>query len=156
MLSKAEVETFLIQEARLMDEHRYIEWLSLWTDDAIYWVPCRHETSDPDCEVSIIYDNRRKLNDRVSRLQSGSVLVQDPLPRMRRLIANVEIESEADSRITVASNFMLIQARGAEQIMWAGRSIHHLRRDGVSIRMSCKKILLVNSEQEMPLLQFLL
>jgi 3-phenylpropionate/cinnamic acid dioxygenase small subunit len=30
---------FLHEEARLADEGRYAEWLALWTDDAVYWVP---------------------------------------------------------------------------------------------------------------------
>ena len=35
---------FLYREARLADEARYAEWLALWTDDGVYWVPA---TTDP-------------------------------------------------------------------------------------------------------------
>jgi len=38
-LDRHRVEAFLYREARLMDEHAYDEWLSLWTADALYWVP---------------------------------------------------------------------------------------------------------------------
>ena len=38
------VVEFLHREARLADEARYAEWLALWTDDAVYWVPA---TTDP-------------------------------------------------------------------------------------------------------------
>ena len=55
------IQKFLYGEARLMDEHRYQEWLTLWTSDAVYWVPCGHEDTDPLRQVSIIYDNRAKL-----------------------------------------------------------------------------------------------
>jgi 3-phenylpropionate/cinnamic acid dioxygenase small subunit len=155
MMSDADIEKFLFREARLMDEHRYQEWLTLWTSDALYWVPCGHEDTDPLRQVSIIYDNRAKLEDRINRLQSGSVLAQDPKPRMRRLISNVEVERAGDGT-TVESNFILIQARGATQYTWCGRSIHKLRQQDGGIKIAHKKVLLVNSEQEMPVLQFLI
>jgi 3-phenylpropionate/cinnamic acid dioxygenase small subunit len=156
MMSDVEVEKFLYREARLMDEHQYEEWLSLWTSDAVYWVPCKHDDSDPRRDVSIIYDNRTKLGDRVARLQSNTVLAQDPKPRMRRVISNLEIEQTNDMEATAASNFVLVQARGSNQYTWCGRSIHRLRREDGAIKIVHKKVLLVNSEQEMPVLQFLI
>ena len=46
-IDRHQIETFLYREARLMDEHAYDEWLALWTDDALYWVPCNRDDSDP-------------------------------------------------------------------------------------------------------------
>jgi benzoate/toluate 1,2-dioxygenase subunit beta len=156
MMSDSEIAQFLFREARLMDEHRYEEWLTLWADDGVYWVPCGHEDTDPLRQVSIIYDNRTKLGDRVARLQSGSVMAQDPKPRMRRIISNVEVERAGDAEAAVGSNFLLIQARGGAQLIWCGRSIHKLRKEASGIKIAHKKVLLVNSEQEMPVLQFLI
>ena len=68
------VERFLFLEARLMDEHRYKEWLALWTDDGVYWVPCNDDDIDPKRHVSIIYDDRERLEQGIDRLLSGSVL----------------------------------------------------------------------------------
>ena len=41
-IERSAVESFLYREARLMDAHRYDEWLALWDDDATYWVESRH------------------------------------------------------------------------------------------------------------------
>ena len=150
----SDIEKFLFREARLADEHCYDEWLSLWTSDAIYWVPCGIDDTDPSRQVSLIYDDRAKLGERIARLKSGTVLAQDPRPRMRRVISNIEIEP-AGEEATVGSNFILIQARGSVQYTWCGRSIHKLREDS-GIKIAHKKVLLVNSEQEMPVLQFLI
>src|SRR5512147_3168555 len=98
------VERFLYREARLMDEHRYEEWLGLWADDARYWVPCNEDDIDPTRQVSIIYDDRERLQQRVERLMSGSVLAQDPKPRMRRLVSNIEVEAAIGGELTVQSN----------------------------------------------------
>lgn len=151
------VEQFLVREARLMDEHRYEEWLALWADDALYWVPCNHDDVDPTREVSIIYDDRVRLEQRIERLKSGTVLAQDPAPRMRRVVSNVEFDAGAGAELAVESNFVLVYARQSDQQLWAGRSLHLLRRmpeDRFTIVR--KKVLLVNCDQEMPLLQFLI
>ena len=56
-----EVSQFIHHEARLQDEHRYAEWEQLWTDDAIYWVPANGDDTDPEQQMSIIYDNRSRI-----------------------------------------------------------------------------------------------
>lgn len=150
------VERFLYREARLMDEHRYAEWLQLWADDGRYWVPCNDDDIDPTRQVSIIYDDRERLQQRVERLLSGSVLAQDPKPRMRRLVSNIEVAAATGGELSVESNFILGFARGETQQIWAGRSIHRLRRDGQDFKIAHKKVMLINADQEMPLLQFLI
>jgi benzoate/toluate 1,2-dioxygenase subunit beta len=154
-VSRLDIEKFLFREARLADEHRYEEWLSLWTDDAIYWVPCDSDDTDPLRQVSLIYDNRARLGERIARLKSGTVLAQDPKPRMRRVISNIEIGPASEAEVKVESNFVLIEARGRGQNIWCGRSIHTLRRQDDNLKMAEKKVLLVSTGQEMPVLQFL-
>ena len=66
MISEADrqaVTEFLYREARLADEARYAEWLALWTDDGVYWVPATTDpAADPDKHLSHIYDNRGRLD----------------------------------------------------------------------------------------------
>ena len=94
---------------------------------------------------------------RVDRLLSGSVLAQDPKPRMRRVVSNIEIEGEGRRGHRVQSNFILDLARAArQQHVWAGRTCIVLRRGADALRIRHKKVLLVNADQEMPLLQFLI
>lgn len=139
-----------------MDEGRYREWLELWTDDALYWVPCNDDDIDPAKQVSIIYDDRDRLTQRVERLLSGSVLSQQPRPRMRRVVSNVEIGPAAGAEVTVESNFVLGVARSGQKHVWVGRSIHRLRKGDGTLKMARKKVLLIDNDQEIPLLQFLI
>jgi 3-phenylpropionate/cinnamic acid dioxygenase small subunit len=155
-LEEAEIARFLAREARCMDEGRYDEWLSLWTEDGLYWVPCNHDDTDPMREVSLIYDDRVRLGERVERLKSGSVLAQQPSPRMRRVVSNIEIAARDGAETVVHSNFMLGIARPTGQQIWIGRSIHRLRGAGAALKIAHKKVLLINSDSEMPLLQFLI
>ena len=156
-VSDATVAAFLYLEARLADEHRYREWLELWKEgETLYWVPCNADDIDPRRHVSIIYDDHDRLVQRVERLQSGSVLAQQPLPKMRRLISNIEFETRTPAELVIASNFILATARAGRQELWTGRAIHRLHLHADSLRIAAKTVLLNNSDQELPLLQFLI
>jgi len=154
-MHEPEFENFIFREARLADEGRYEEWLSLWTDDAVYWVPCGDGDTDPTRNVSLIYDNKARLEDRVARLASGTVLAQDSKPKIRRVISNFEIEERGDMETKVESNFIIVEARGLSQYTWCGRSVHTLRRLGEELKIARKTVFLVNADQEMPSLHFL-
>src|SRR6266571_4053564 len=66
------VVEFLHREARLADEARYAEWLELWTDDGVYWVPATTDPgANPERHLSHIYDNRARIETRVKLLQTG-------------------------------------------------------------------------------------
>ena len=41
LLLKDEIEQFLYQEAELLDERRFEEWLDFLTEDIRYWMPMR-------------------------------------------------------------------------------------------------------------------
>lgn len=155
-VDRQQVEAFLYHEARLMDEHRYDEWEALWTDDAIYWVPCNADDIDPTRQVSIIYDDRRRIGYRIQRLKSGAAHAQDPPSRLRRVIGNLEIEEAVNGEVIVASNFILTEVRRQRQTLWSGRSLHRLRPEQGSFKIAFKKVLLVNNDDELPNLAFLI
>ena len=45
-IARTDIEDFLFAEAELLDEWRLPEWLELFTDDAIYYVPAIDLTVD--------------------------------------------------------------------------------------------------------------
>ena len=162
MLSDAEcrdVVAFVYKEARLADEARYAEWLDLWTDDAVYWVPASTDPgADPDKHISHIYDNRGRLETRIRMLQSGYRYSQEPASLMRRIVSNIEATAD-DGELVAESNFALaelsIQAKH-EMHWWVGRTTHRLRRVGGELKMCRKKVVLVNAAEPLPNLSFLI
>jgi benzoate/toluate 1,2-dioxygenase subunit beta len=154
-MGQESVASFLYREARLMDEHRYEEWLALWDRQATYWVPCGDETADPRRQVSIIYDDRQKLGDRIARFLSGDVIAQEPRTPMRRLVSNIDVFDENEEEVSVRSNFLLVQVVGSEQEIWCGETTHGLKRNGAGFLIKLKKVTLVNRNIEMPSLQFI-
>jgi 3-phenylpropionate/cinnamic acid dioxygenase small subunit len=154
------VADFLYREARLADEARYAEWLALWTDDGVYWVPATTDpNADPERHLSHIYDNRGRIETRVKLLQTGVRHSQEPASRMRRVISNIEVEEADRGELAAGSNFLLaelaVQA-GRELHWWAGRATHRLRRVDGQLRMSRKTVVLVNAAEPLPNLAFLI
>jgi 3-phenylpropionate/cinnamic acid dioxygenase small subunit len=153
------VVEFLYHEARLADEARYAEWLALWTDDGVYWVPATTEPgATPDTHISHIYDNRARLDTRIKLLQTGHRYSQEPPSLMRRLVSNVELRAEG-GELVAESNFILaelaVQAKH-EMHWWAGHTTHRLRGVDGELRMSGKKVVLVNAAEPLPNLSFLI
>jgi 3-phenylpropionate/cinnamic acid dioxygenase small subunit len=156
---RAAVE-FIYREARLADEARYAEWLTLWTDDGVYWVPASTDpAADPDKHISHIYDNRGRIETRVKLLQTGYRHSQEPASHMRRLVSNIETARADNSELVAESNFVLaelaIQAK-RELHWWVGRTTHRLRRVGGELKMCRKKVVLVNAAEPLPNLSFLI
>jgi benzoate/toluate 1,2-dioxygenase subunit beta len=162
MLPDAEyraVVDFVYKEARLADEARYAEWLTLWTDDGVYWVPATNDpAADPDKHISHIYDNRGRIETRIKLLQTGHRYSQEPASLMRRLISNIETEADG-AELVAESNFALaelaIQAK-REMHWWVGRTTHRLRRVEGELKMCRKKVVLVNAAEPLPNLSFLI
>jgi benzoate/toluate 1,2-dioxygenase beta subunit len=153
---RQEVEQFLYHEAQLMDEHRLDEWLALWTEPALYWVPSNRDEIDPKREVSLIYDDWVRLQLRISRLKSGFAHAQQPRSRMRRLVSNIVVEEAENGEIVVYSNFLLTELRRGKQDLFAGRTIHHLRFSDGAFKLTFKKVLLVNNDEPIDNLTFLI
>ncbi|MBM4763640.1 aromatic-ring-hydroxylating dioxygenase subunit beta [Bacillus sp. B15-48] len=151
-----QIETFLYKEARYINSHELDEWLDMFTDDCIYWLPCNSADIDPETHVSIIYDNRERLEERVWRLQTGLAYGQEPRSETCHLITNVEVLDENEDEIIVTSNLMLTELRRGIQTIYTARMEHHLvpKEDDFKIRF--KKIELLNNNEYLGNMSFLL
>ena len=53
-----EVAALINREAMLLDRRRWDEWIDLYTEDAVYWVPAwaseEETTTDPDTQLNLI------------------------------------------------------------------------------------------------------
>src|SRR2546425_9131919 len=58
VVSRPAIDQLLVREAWLLDHQRLDEWLGLFTDDAVYWVPLQMDQAEPFTTASLIYDDR--------------------------------------------------------------------------------------------------
>lgn len=150
------IEQFLYREARYADEHDYDSWEALWTDDALYWVPAGQDSADPATQVSVIYDNRRRISTRLEQLRTGKRHSQSPPSNLRRVISNIEVVDSAGQDTVVGANFTIAESRARGIELWAGRTTYRLRVVDGEIRLAYKKVELVNSDQPLPTMSFLI
>jgi 3-phenylpropionate/cinnamic acid dioxygenase small subunit len=61
-------EAFVHAEARLLDEGRFVEWLELFAEDAVYWVPGQPGQASPHEALSLFFERKPLLALRVARL----------------------------------------------------------------------------------------
>jgi benzoate/toluate 1,2-dioxygenase beta subunit len=154
-VDKSPIERFLFHEARLMDEHRYDEWLALWSPDgATYWIPANADDIDPARNVSVVYDRGGQLRNRIRRFNE-TLWLKERAPRLKRVVGNIVIENEDGSEVAVSSNFILTELHRGTQTLWAGTTTHLLIADSGSFRIKSKKVLLLNNNEPLPNMLFL-
>ena len=148
-IASAQIASFLIMEARLLDERRWEDWLALFTDDGWYWVPIEENQSDPKTTISLMYDDRKLLETRVRRLAQGSLHAQSPNSRTTRTVSNVTIEDEQDGVVTTRAKFQMIEYRRNNQRLFGGNLWHQLSQKTGTLAIRSKKVELVNCDSMM-------
>jgi len=136
------------REARLLDQLRYEEWLALFSAECIYWVPATPHAGDPRREVAVMFDDRRRLEDRVYRLRTGYAWSQAPASRTVRLIANVEVfAADRDDVRMVRSNFLIHEFWGDETRFLSGWAGHRFAQADGRWEIAAKQVNLIECDQ---------
>jgi len=155
-IALSDVTQFIYHEARLQDEHEYDAWEELWADDGIYWIPSGGGGGDPESEMSLVYDNRSRIGLRIRQLNSGKRHSQSPRSRLCRVISNIEIVGTEKDAIRVVANALVFESNSRGETLWPARYEYLLRRVDGDLRMSLKKVLLVNNDKPLHTLSFLI
>jgi 3-phenylpropionate/cinnamic acid dioxygenase small subunit len=143
-----EFRRLLEREARLLDQLRYDDWLALYAPECVYWVPSTPNAGDPRREIAIMFDDRRRLEDRVYRLRTGFAWSQAPASRTVRLVTNVEVFSTASEAVRMLrSNFLISEFWGDETRMLAGWAGHRVVRDEGGWLIQAKQVNLIECDQ---------
>jgi benzoate/toluate 1,2-dioxygenase beta subunit len=137
----------LEQEARLLDQHRYEDWLGLFARECIYWVPATPNAGDPRGEVAVMFDDRRRLEDRIHRLRTGYAWSQAPASRTVRLITNVEVFATDRDALMLRSNFLISEFWGDETRLLSGWSGHRIIPKDDRWEIQAKQINLLECDQ---------
>jgi len=138
----------LEREARLLDQLRYEDWLKLYAAECVYWVPSTPNAGDPRREVSVMFDDRRRLEDRVYRLRTGFAWSQAPASRTVRLITNVEVFATASEAVRmVRSNFLISEFWGDETRLLSGWTGHRLVTHNDRWEIQAKQVNLLECDQ---------
>jgi len=149
MLLQYQLEHFYYEEAAMLDERRFEEWVDLFTDDTHYWMPIRRTRTlnELDKEFSapggLAYfdDDKAMLETRVRKLGTGYAWAEDPPSRTRHNVNNVRVVEDRGDELVVETNFHLYRTRlNSEEDTWIGLRRDTLRRVDGSFKIADRKI----------------
>lgn len=150
-----QISQFLYREARLLDERRWDDWLSMIADDVRYVAPVRRARMPREDRMEFepadggahFDENKEDLAERVRKVQTSRAWSEVPASRTRHLVTNVEIELvPGEDGWNVHSAFLLNRTRSETyQDMFAGARHDLIRRrqDGSGdLELASRRILL--------------
>ncbi|MHB1468499.1 MAG: aromatic-ring-hydroxylating dioxygenase subunit beta [Solirubrobacteraceae bacterium] len=144
----AAASALLHMEARLLDDGRLEDWLQLFVPECLYWLPMSAGGGEPATEVTLAFDDRRRLEDRVAWLRSAYIWSQIPRSRTRRMLSNIEVvEAAAADELLVRSNFVLYDVRPGYRATLPGWTAHRLRAEGEEWKIAIKQVNLLDCDQ---------
>ena len=148
LLQLREIEEFLFREARLLDERRFEEWLALFADDGVYWVPAEPDQRSPLDRLSLFYEDKALLDVRIRQIRHPRYYAQAPQTRTRHVVGNVELEdgARADDEIAVRSSFVMLEYRDEQRRVFGGEARHRLRRGEQGLRIAFKRVCIVDCD----------
>ena len=113
------VQHFLYEEAALLDERRFDEWLERCAPDIRYWMPAqtnrdrrkRDLTVGGPKDLPMFEETWEHLHQRVRRLATGHAWAEEPPSRTRRFIANLRVAECGGGRVRASSSLLLYRTR---------------------------------------------
>jgi 3-phenylpropionate/cinnamic acid dioxygenase small subunit len=160
LLLQQEIESFLYEEAELLDERRYEDWLGLLAEDVRYWMPMRRNVKFGELEreftregqdVNWFDEGKDTLTRRVQQILTGVHWAEEPLSRICHMVSNVQIldvkpSASAPSEVTVKCRFLIYRNRvETETDLLVGKREDVLQRVDGQWKIRHRKIVLDQS-----------
>jgi 3-phenylpropionate/cinnamic acid dioxygenase small subunit len=145
-LTKDSVIDFIYEEARMLDEGRFSDWLDLWLPDGHYWMPLDYKQTDPHLVTSLMYEDMFMLKLRVERLNGARTFSQKPKSRCHHVIQRPFVDQMTDDTATTNTSMHYVETRLDDQFLLAMTATHDLKLVDGKIRIANKRVDLLNSD----------
>lgn len=139
---------FVYHEARLIDEQRFDEWLTLFAEDGRYWMPLEHGQTDRRLMASLMDEDLFLLRLRVERLKNNRTYSQKPRSRCHHVLQQpqIDLRDAAANRYVTWTPMHYVETRQDRQDFYAAWVTHHLAVIEGTLRIQLKRVDLVNCE----------
>jgi 3-phenylpropionate/cinnamic acid dioxygenase small subunit len=154
--TERELIEFVYQEARLIDEKRFDEWLDLFTEDGLYYMPLTRDQPEGRTHNSLYYDDRLLLSVRIERLRRPSAYSQGEPSWCQHVLQAPHVESISADVAVLRTPYLYAESQGDRQDIYAAVAWHHLTTHGGPLKMRMKKIDLLNRNAALPSIQLFL
>jgi 3-phenylpropionate/cinnamic acid dioxygenase small subunit len=149
---RQEVEDLINREADLMDRHQWNEWLELYTEDCVFWIPSwnteEEMISDPEVEINTMYIvGRAGLEARVFRMTSRDSYASLPLAWTSHVIGTIRLLGQNEAGDLTASAKWLVLSLDSRRgkMVRGGWYDYALSDTPQGLRIRSKKITLLES-----------
>jgi p-cumate 2,3-dioxygenase beta subunit len=137
------VTDLLYREAELLDEWRLDEWLTLYTGDARYVIPCNDDPGgDPSTDLVLIDDNRHRMEQRVDRLNNRRAHREYPHSNLTHLVGNIRWDPWEGDELPVRASFSVWRSRNDDEKHYAGHYRYRLVTVDGGLRIRAKRVIL--------------
>ncbi len=153
---KRELEEHLYDEAEMLDQRRFKEWLDTLSDDLVYFMPMTYnvkfgehaarEKTGFEKDMSWFNEGKWTLTKRAEQILTGVHWAEEPLSRLCRLVTNVQItgistNSIGQQEVAVRSRFVTYQNRCEyEEYYFTGKRNDVYRREGDAWKLVRREI----------------
>jgi len=144
MVTRDQVEDFMFLEAEMLDEWRLKEWLTLFTEDASYYVPATDVAANasPDTALFYVADDRFRMEQRVERLLKRTAHAEYPRSKTRHLVSNVRIRGRKDDELDVGAAVVTHRTKGGLTETYIGSYRYRLCLTAEGLRIREKRCVL--------------
>jgi len=128
LLLRLRVEDLLYLEADLLDRWQLKEWLTLYTEDAHYYIPPSDvdgDTVQPDEALFYMMDDSVRMKERVIRLSKIGAHSEHPRSKVRHLVSNCRVRREGET-IHARSSFAIWRNKDVTSDVFVGHYLHEL------------------------------
>lgn len=153
--SRQDLIDFVVHEAYLIDQRRFDDWNALFAPEGLYWIPLRADQQDGVNEASYMHEDQLLRDIRVQRLKSPRAFSQQPPSRCQHVLQTPVVEAfDPEGRQHVLRTpFYYAETQAGQVVVLAGTARHHLcERDG-ALRITLKRVELLNDDSPLPMVQ---
>ena len=144
------------REAALLDAKDYLQWESMYTDDARYVVPIDPDTEDFESSLNMVYDDKRMRRLRVERMLQGFSQSAVAAARTVRVVSRFTVEGVTDDAVTLKSAQILSAFKRNKFTTIGAELTHRISLDDDGDKISLKVARLIDSEDAVGAFGFLL
>jgi 3-phenylpropionate/cinnamic acid dioxygenase small subunit len=143
-----ELISFVIAEARLIDQHRLEEWLDLFAEDGIYWMPLEWGQTEARLAASLMYEDKLLLKIRVERLKGNRTFSQKPKSRCHHVLQTPQVDrrDEALNEYVTWTPMHYVETRLDDQQPYAAWATHTLAMIDGRLKIKLKRVDIVNCD----------
>ncbi|GAB38351.1 aromatic-ring-hydroxylating dioxygenase subunit beta [Gordonia sputi] len=141
-------EALVLHESWLLDRRAFEQWYQLYSRQCLYWVPAVRDMPDPEAgdpqkRVTIAFDDRRRMGDRIVWLRTGVAYSQLPPSYTTHVNTGfVRIATDNPDEVKIRSQFIVHEMRDGHTLQavpgWMGHVF--IREDGelkIDRKISC-------------------